>query len=265
MALKKFALLGFRCTIMLRLAVVLCSCALARGSNAVGEKFLADNKNKEGVITLASGMQYKVLRQGDGTDHPTLDSPCECHYEGRSAANYPDGEKFDSSYDRGDPTTFAPNQVRPDWLACSRLHRRVTTLPCDHPCDHPRQVVKGWTEAMPMMVEGDKWELYIPSDMAYGDGGRPPKIGGGDVLIFTIEIIKIKGGKTPASRCDVKSLEGCNERETKYIEAKKGLTKDALVTELARLNELGGKKMAPAQEQWRAGRVKLLAKLKLEL
>ena len=63
------------------------------------------------------------------------------------------------------------------------------------------------------------------------------------MLIFTIEIIKIKGGKTPASRCDVKSLEGCNERETKYIEAKKSLTKDALVTELARLNELGGKKM----------------------
>ena len=119
---------------MLRLALVLCSCVLARGSNAVGEKFLADNKNKEGVITLPSGMQYKVLRQGDGTDHPTLDSPCECHYEGRSAANYPDGEKFDSSYDRGDPTTFAPNQVpRPVRLTCacrrprSQLHRRVAT------------------------------------------------------------------------------------------------------------------------------------------
>ena len=126
---------------MLRLAVVLCSCALARGSNAVGEKFLADNKNKEGVITLASGMQYKVLRQGDGTDHPTLDSPCECHYEGRSAANYPDGEKFDSSYDRGDPTTFAPNQVRPARLACSCVCLLSPVVPiassCDHPRDHP--------------------------------------------------------------------------------------------------------------------------------
>ena len=85
------------------------------------------------------------------------------------------------------------------------------------------------------------------------------------MLIFTIEIIKIKGGKTPASRCDVKSLEGCNEREAKYVEGKKGLTKDQLLTELDRLNELGGKKMAPAQEQWRAGRVKLLTKLKSEL
>merc|ERR1711972_1029380 len=72
------------------------------------------------------------------------------------------------SYDRGSPTTFAPNQV-----------------------------IKGWTEAMQLMVEGDKWELYIPSDMAYGDRGRPPKIDGGACLIFTIEIIKIKGAKVP--------------------------------------------------------------------
>ena len=98
---------------MLRLGLVLCSCLLVRGSNEVGLKFLEDNKNKEGVITLPSGMQYKVLRAGDGPDHPTADSSCECHYEGRSAANYPDGEKFDSSYDRGDPTSFAPNQVAP--------------------------------------------------------------------------------------------------------------------------------------------------------
>ena len=74
-----------------------------------------------------------------------------------------------------------------------------------------------------------------------------------------------QGRQDPASRCDVKSLEGCNEREAKYVEGKKGLTKEQLVTELERLNELGGKKMAPAQEQWRAGRVKLLTKLKLEL
>ena len=60
-------------------------------------------------------------------------------------------------------------------------------------------MIKGWTEAMQLMVEGDKWEMYIPSDMAYGDNGRPPKIGGGDCLIFTMEILKIKGGKKPKS------------------------------------------------------------------
>jgi len=61
-------------------------------------------------------------------------------------------------------------------------------------------VIKGWTEAMQLMVEGDKWELYIPSDLAYGNGGRPPKIMGGDVLVFTIEVLKIKGGKVPANK-----------------------------------------------------------------
>jgi len=137
-------------------------------TNEAGLKFLAENKNKEGVVELPSGLQYKVLRKGDGTSHPSVSSPCECHYEGRTAPNYPSGPKFDSSYDRGSPTTFAPNQV-----------------------------IKGWTEAMQLMVEGDKWELYIPSDMAYGDRGRPPKIGGGDCLVFTIEILKIKGAKVP--------------------------------------------------------------------
>ena len=73
-----------------------------------------------------------------------------------------DGTVFDSSYARGSPTSFAPNQV-----------------------------IKGWTEAMQLMVEGDKWEMYIPSDLAYGDRGSPPKIGGGETLIFLMEIIKV--------------------------------------------------------------------------
>merc|ERR1712066_1040237 len=103
-------------------------------------------------------------KKGEGQESPTADSPCDCHYAGTLI----DGKEFDSSYKRGEPTSFAPNQV-----------------------------IKGWTEAMQLMVEGDKWEMYIPSDLAYGDRGSPPKIGGGDVLIFTIEIIKIKGNKVP--------------------------------------------------------------------
>merc|ERR1712196_290898 len=140
------------------------------GPNAAGLKFLAENKEKEGVVTLPSGLQYKVLKKGDGTHHPTVDSPCETHYEGTLI----DGTVFDSSYKRGSPTTFAPNQV-----------------------------IKGWTEAMQLMVEGDKWELYIPSDLAYGDSGRPPRIPGGSCLIFTIEILKIKGGRTPAKKSEL--------------------------------------------------------------
>jgi len=127
------------------------------------EKFLAENKVKEGVVTLPSGLQYKVIRAGNGGGHPLPNSPCECHYEGRCAKDYPAGKKFDSSYDRGSPTTFAPNQV-----------------------------IKGWTEAMQLMVEGDKWEMYIPSDLACGDNGR---VAG--CLVFTMEIIKINGGTKP--------------------------------------------------------------------
>ena len=107
--------------------------ALAAATNAFGEKFLQDNAAKPGVISLPSGLQYKVLRVGEGTAHPLVDTPCACHYEGRTAQNYPSGTKFDSSYDRGRPATFAPSQV-----------------------------IKGWTEAMQMMVQGDKWEMYTP-------------------------------------------------------------------------------------------------------
>jgi FKBP-type peptidyl-prolyl cis-trans isomerase FklB len=101
--------------------------AVARaGTNAAGQKYLAENKGKDGVISLPSGLQYKVLRAGEGGFHPAPSSPCSCHYEGKLI----DGTVFDSSYARGSPTTFAPNQV-----------------------------ISGWTEAMQLMVEGDKWEM----------------------------------------------------------------------------------------------------------
>ena len=74
---------------------------------ADGDKFLAENKLKEGVITLPSGLQYKVLEEGAGLEHPLVSTPCACHYAGRLI----DGTEFDSSYKRGTPTTFAPNQV----------------------------------------------------------------------------------------------------------------------------------------------------------
>merc|ERR1711920_904684 len=156
------------------MGVVSLTVLVVSGSNDYGVKFLKENKGKEGVISLPSGLQYKVLRKGEGAHHPTADSECSCHYEGRTAQMWsesPQGKKFDSSYDRGEPTEFAPNQV-----------------------------IAGWTEAMQMMVEGDKWEMYIPSDLGYGDSGSPPDIGGDDVLVFTMEIIKINGGKKPADK-----------------------------------------------------------------
>jgi len=178
----------------MRVTLALCTLvAVARGwtgSNDVGAKLLDDNRHSGGIHTLPSGLQFKILQEGEGKFHPKADTPCEVHYEGRTAQNYPGGEVFDSSYARGTPSTFAPNQV-----------------------------IKGWTEAMQLMVEGDKWEMYIPGDLGYGDKGRPPKIGGGDVLVFTMEILKIKGDTVPV--CDPwhEDLIGCNENDKKFITA----------------------------------------------
>lgn len=152
--------------------VFLLPCAVMAGTNEFGKKFLEKNKAKEGVITLASGLQYRVLEEGDGEAHPLASTDCTCHYEGRTAQEYsktPKGKKFDSSFDRGDPTNFAPSGV-----------------------------IAGWTEAMQLMVEGDKWELYIPSELGYGDSGQGADIGAGDVLVFTLHLLKINGESTPA-------------------------------------------------------------------
>ena len=131
------------------------------GTTHEGIEYLKANKLKEGVVETSSGLQYRVLKEGpEGGPSPSVSTPCSCHYRGTTI----DGKEFDSSYSRGQPTTFAPNQV-----------------------------IKGWTEAMQLMKEGDTWELYIPSDLAYGDRGAGRSIPGGAALIFTLEMIKVKG------------------------------------------------------------------------
>ena len=152
---------------MLRLCLLALSFASAAATNAAGQKFLDENKNKEGVVTLPSGLQYKVLRSGDGDSHPTADSSCECHYEGRTAQEYiksPKGETFDSSYARGQPTTFAP-----------------------------RQVIAAWTEAMQKMKVGSKWELVCPPEIAYGGRAMGSDIPANSVLVFTMEMLSCQG------------------------------------------------------------------------
>mmetsp|Transcript_116725 Transcript_116725/g.362689 ORF Transcript_116725/g.362689 Transcript_116725/m.362689 type:complete len:242 (+) Transcript_116725:52-777(+) len=181
-----------RCVLVLALAPTL----TAAGTNEQGLKFLEENKEREGVHTLKSGLQYKVLKKGTGKYYPKKDSPCECHYAGTTPALTPNAidlpeaewKEFDSSYKRGEPTTFAPNQV-----------------------------IKGWTEAMQKMVEGDKWEMYIPSELGYGDSGSGDKIKGGDVLIFRMELMTIKGGKKRAAKCDLKTKENCEPDEVAIL------------------------------------------------
>jgi len=211
------------------LALLMLMVVSAMGTDEAGLKFLEENKSKPGVVTLPSGLQYKVLTEGDGAFHPAVGTSCSCHYEGKLT----DGTTFDSSYDRGSPTTFAPNQV-----------------------------IKGWTEAMQLMVEGDKWEMYIPSDLAYGEGGSPPKIPGGSALVFTMEIIKINGDKVEASKCDPMSAEktGCDEMSVKYIEKLNAKASPEKLTELmAKINE------ADAPEVGKKGLKVMKAFIKKEL
>ncbi|KAL9187463.1 hypothetical protein ACHAXT_001566, partial [Thalassiosira profunda] len=138
----------------------LCVVALA-GTTAEGLAYLAGKEKEEGVVKTASGLMYKEIRAGNADGKtPTVNSPCECHYAGTLI----DGTEFDSSYKRGAPLTFAPNQV-----------------------------IKGWTEAMQLMKEGAKWELYIPSELGYGDRGAGGQIPGGAVLVFTLELLKVNG------------------------------------------------------------------------
>ena len=135
-------------------------------SAVAGDKWLEDKAKEDGVHALPSGMLFKVLSKGDGAKSPNVGDPCDVHYKGTLT----NGKQFDSSYDRGAPATFAPNQV-----------------------------IKGWTEALQLMVEGDKWEVYIPYNLAYGEAGRPPQIPAKATLVFTMELIKVKSGGKKAA------------------------------------------------------------------
>lgn len=121
--------------------------------------YLESNKKKKGVVTLPSGLQYKVLKSGEGKVSPKATDTVVTHYHGTLI----DGTVFDSSYDRGETVSFPVNRVIP-----------------------------GWTEALQLMKAGDKWQLVIPSRLAYGNRGVPPQIKPGSTLVFDVELISIK-------------------------------------------------------------------------
>jgi FKBP-type peptidyl-prolyl cis-trans isomerase FklB len=124
-----------------------------------GEAFLASNKAQDGVVTLPSGLQYKVLKEGTGPK-PAAGDSVVCNYKGTLL----DNTEFDSSYKRGQPATFQVGQV-----------------------------IKGWTEALQLMPVGSKWQLFIPADLAYGQRGAGPTIGPNTTLIFEVELLSIQG------------------------------------------------------------------------
>ncbi len=122
-----------------------------------GQKFLEENSKKEGVVILPSGLRYKILVQGTGIS-PKPEDKVKVHYTGTLI----DGTKFDSSYDRNEPAVFGVTQV-----------------------------IKGWTEALQLMKVGDKWQLFIPSELAYGENGAGNVIGPNEVLIFEVELLDV--------------------------------------------------------------------------
>lgn len=123
-----------------------------------GEAFLAENKKKEGVVSLPSGLQYKVIKEGEG-NIPKATDTVTVHYRGTVI----DGTEFDSSYGRGEPITFPVKGVIP-----------------------------GWSEALQLMKTGSKWQLFIPSNLAYGERGKGGIIGPNATLVFDVELLSIK-------------------------------------------------------------------------
>lgn len=129
-----------------------------------GDTFLSANKAKEGVVTLPSGLQYKVLQAGTGPK-PTAEDVVVCNYRGTLV----DGTEFDSSYKRGEPIKIPV-----------------------------KEVIKGWTEAIQLMPVGSKWQIYIPSNLAYGERGAPGSpIGPNSTLIFDVELLSIEPKPAP--------------------------------------------------------------------
>jgi FKBP-type peptidyl-prolyl cis-trans isomerase len=140
--------------------------AMGEENKKDGETFLADNKAKDGVVTLASGLQYKIEKQGDGPK-PVPSDTVECNYRGTLI----NGKEFDSSYKRGQSATFPVGQV-----------------------------IKGWTEVLQLMPVGSKYQVFIPSELAYGPRGAGADIGPNSALIFEIELLSIKAKPVEASK-----------------------------------------------------------------
>ena len=140
-------------------------------NKAEGEKFLAENKKKEGVKTTASGLEYKVLKEGNGPQPKATDT-VTVNYRGTLI----NGTEFDSSYKRGQPATFPVNGV-----------------------------IKGWTEALQLMKVGSKYQLFIPSNLAYGERSVSPEIGANSTLIFEVELLDAKPAPTPAPAAPAKA------------------------------------------------------------
>lgn len=133
--------------------------ALAEKNQTASEEFLSKNEKKKGIVVLPSGVQYRIIEEGEGK-RPTLDSEVQVHYRGSKALS---DLEFDSSFARGVPVSFKVNEV-----------------------------LKGWQEVLPLMRQGAKWQVFVPPELAYGPRGQLPAIGPNEALVFDINLVEIK-------------------------------------------------------------------------
>lgn len=131
---------------------------LAGDNKAKSQKFLAENRAKKGIVSLPSGVQYRVIEDGTGA-RPNANSDVTVHYRGSLSS----GLEFDSSFARGEP-----------------VHFKV------------KDVIKGWQEVLPLMSAGAHWQIFVPAELAYGERGQPPRIGPNEALVFEIKLVEVK-------------------------------------------------------------------------
>lgn len=223
-------------------AITIGLCALpsfVAGTNAAGLAFLEENKQRPGVVTLASGLQYKVLVNGSGEFYPWVHSFANTsvlsHYAGTTAALTPNFRDMDekmwkaiaSSFKKGKPVWFSTGYPNPG---------------------SEKMTIKGMQGAMELMVEGDKWELYIPSELAFGEIQSHSKVKAGDVVIYRLEILNISGQMIPKenkkipieeiSQCDWEQPDvNCTAQERKYLKKQQAKTPEGRKAEEVRLTE----------------------------
>ena len=156
--------------------------AKPKKTNLEGINYLNENAKKEGVITLPSGIQFIQLEKGEGQFNPTPDSFVQCDYKG----TFINGTVFDET-SKGSPAGFTPSQV-----------------------------IKGWGQTVVLMVEGDRFLVTVPAEMAYTDVDHP-KMVGDEVIIFDMKLVFIKGNKIPVVLCDIETLNECNDKQKDYL------------------------------------------------
>lgn len=210
--------------------MILLILADAASTNAAGKQFLKENKDRRGVVTMLSGLQYKVLKSGSGEFHPKLQATCECKVSATTPTLTPDAILKDEI----------------DWVQLSDTHKPRTTAKFQV----QSSPIPASKEILQLMVEGDQYELYVPPELRTDATGKW-KVEGDDVTIFRLELVKVKGETEPADRCDPKTLERCTGEQKQWLRSwneklltvKAGTEVDALTAEAKSERAQTGKKL----------------------